>query len=94
MIINCSYSNPLYFDPLELQLKPLDSDVLKTTTWNYSSSTCEIVNATSSIPNVQNGFTNGEIITSFFLFFISMLILVAIINNFMSDKKTKNYDKL
>lgn len=48
MDINCQFSNPLYFNPLVGQLIPLDSDVLKTTNWNYTNFDCVATSSTSS----------------------------------------------
>ena len=39
-MLNCIFSEPLYFNPLTNQLSPLDGDVLKTTTWAYSKVDC------------------------------------------------------
>jgi len=50
-MLNCKFSEPVYLDPSIDQLIPLDSGVLKTTTWNYTKMSCEESGiSTSSLP--------------------------------------------
>lgn len=39
-MVNCEFSNPVYFNPAVNQLIPLDNGVLKTTNWNYTNFSC------------------------------------------------------
>jgi len=45
--------------------------------WNYSTSTCELAAATSTVPSVENGFTHGEILIFSGVFAIFFLALYA-----------------
>jgi hypothetical protein len=57
MIYNCSFSNPINIGSSSEQFA-------------FGSSTCELAAASSSIQSVYNGFSNGEIVSTVFLFLI------------------------
>jgi len=61
-MINCSYSNPVNI-----------SNTTTTVDYEYSSSTCEIVNSSSTGALYYNGFSYGEITISLFLFLMFMI---------------------
>jgi len=63
MIYNCSHFNPI------------NISTSSTEQMAFASSSCELANPTSSVPAVYNGFTNGEIIISLFLFLMFMGLL-------------------
>jgi len=74
MIYNCSYSNPRWIlKSGEVRtLEPLETAGTNAD-FQFSSSTCEIQSATSSIVSIENGFSHGEIVMSVFLFLIFMV---------------------
>lgn len=65
MIYNCSHFNPVNIGS-------------STEQFVFASSTCEIENATSSVPSIFNGFTYGEVVSSFFLFLIFLGIFAML----------------
>lgn len=84
--INCNYSNPRLSDGTI----PEDGAKLP---FQYASSTCEyqiyypVVG--SSTPAIANGFTNGEIVISLFLFWIFCFLIFSFIVKFIGLFKTK-----
>jgi hypothetical protein len=68
----CTGVNPLYWDPAQNQLVPLDSGTLKTTTWNYTQFNCDTGAGIGAL------FTPGEIVISLLVFWIFAVLVISI----------------
>jgi len=101
-MLNCSFSEPVYFKPSIDELMPLDDKVLKTTSWNYTKITCtgDLNYSTATLPayleNIQNGENNffleknisyGDFLIIAFLIIIFLGLTVAGIREFAKNRK-------
>ena len=101
-MLNCIFSDPLYYNPLNNQLIPLDDGVLKTTTWAYSKMACagDLDYSTSTFPVyiekissstneffLQKNISYGDFLIIAFLILIFLGLTISGIREFAKNRK-------
>lgn len=101
-MLNCVFSEPLYFNPLSNSLIPLDSDVLKTTSWAYSKMVCsgDLDYSTSTFPAyiekiststndfyLEKTISYGDYLLVAFLILIFLGLTISGIREFAKNRK-------
>lgn len=101
-MINCVFSDPVYFDPSIDELIPLDSRVLETTSWNYTKMVCsgDLDYSTSTLPAyiekiststnefyLEKNISYGDFLIVAFLIIFFCGLVAVFIRDFTKNRK-------
>lgn len=91
-MINCEFSNPVYWDRAALDLLPLDDEISELDNWNYQNMVCE-EGSVEEIESGENSFflskniTYGDFLIVSFLLLIFTIFVTFKIRDFVKNRK-------